>query len=110
MTSTTQVSFKNIFDLSGRVALVTGAASGFGEVVSLAFAEYGCDVACADMNIVGARQTAATAAALGRRSAAFPVDLGKPELVRLADNAFESAWLPRASRDRYLAELRAYAS
>ena len=38
------------------------------------------------------------------------VDLGKPELVRLADNAFESAWLPRASRDRYLAELRAYAS
>jgi adenosine deaminase len=33
------------------------------------------------------------------------VDLGKPELVQLANNAFESAWLPRATRDRYLSEL-----
>jgi adenosine deaminase len=35
--------------------------------------------------------------------------LGKAELVQLAENAFESAWLPRAARDRYLAELTAYA-
>ena len=37
------------------------------------------------------------------------VGLGKPELVQLAGNAFESAWLPRATRDRYLADLNAYA-
>jgi adenosine deaminase len=36
------------------------------------------------------------------------VDLGKPELVQLTNNAFESAWLPRATRDRYLAELGSY--
>src|SRR5439155_13632780 len=81
MSSTTELSFKKIFDLSGRVALVTGAASGFGEVISLAFAEYGCDVACADMNILGVRETAAKVAALGRRSAALHVELGEPDEV-----------------------------
>jgi adenine deaminase len=38
------------------------------------------------------------------------VDLGKAGIVQLAENAFESAWLPRATKDRYLAELKAYAS
>ena len=37
------------------------------------------------------------------------VDLGKAGLVQLAENAFEAAWLPRLTRDRYLAELKAYA-
>jgi adenine deaminase len=37
------------------------------------------------------------------------VDLGKAGLVQLAENAFEGAWLPRATKDRYLAELKAYA-
>jgi adenine deaminase len=35
--------------------------------------------------------------------------LGKTEIVQLAENAFESAWLPRATKDRYIAELKAYA-
>jgi adenosine deaminase len=30
-------------------------------------------------------------------------DLGKAGIVQLAENAFESAWLPRASKDRYIA-------
>ena len=37
------------------------------------------------------------------------VDLGKTGIVQLAENAFESAWLPHATRDRYIAELKAYA-
>jgi adenine deaminase len=37
------------------------------------------------------------------------VDLSKAGLVQLAENAFESAWLPRATKDRYIAELKAYA-
>jgi adenosine deaminase len=36
------------------------------------------------------------------------VDIGKPELKQLAENAFEGAWLPRQAKDRYLAELQAY--
>jgi len=35
-------------------------------------------------------------------------DLSKADLLQLARNAFESAWLPRASRDTYLAQLEAY--
>jgi adenine deaminase len=35
-------------------------------------------------------------------------DLSKGELVQLARNAFEAAWLPRASRDRYVAQLAGY--
>lgn len=37
------------------------------------------------------------------------VDLDKAGLVQLVKNAFEGAWLPRATKDRYIAELQAYA-
>jgi adenosine deaminase len=37
------------------------------------------------------------------------VDLGKAQLLQLAENAFEGAWLPRAAKDRYIAELKAFA-
>jgi hypothetical protein len=38
------------------------------------------------------------------------VDLGKIGIVQLAENAFESAWLPRATKGRYNAVTRpAYA-
>jgi adenosine deaminase len=37
-------------------------------------------------------------------------DLSKTQLLQLARNSFEAAWLPRASRDRYLDELSAYAA
>ncbi len=37
-------------------------------------------------------------------------DLSKGDLLQLARNAFEAAWLPRASRDKYLAQLEAYAA
>ena len=38
------------------------------------------------------------------------VDLGKAGLVQLAENAFEGAWLPRATKDHYIAQLKAHAS
>ncbi|MGJ8647089.1 MAG: adenosine deaminase [Marinomonas colpomeniae] len=37
------------------------------------------------------------------------VNLGKDKLVQLTRNAFEGAWLPRATKDRYLAELEDFA-
>jgi adenosine deaminase len=37
-------------------------------------------------------------------------DLSKGDLVQLARNAFEAAWLPRASKEKYLAQLEAYAA
>jgi dihydroxyacetone kinase-like protein len=40
---------KDIFDLTGRVAFVTGAASGLGQAAAIGFARYGADVACVDV-------------------------------------------------------------
>jgi adenosine deaminase len=37
------------------------------------------------------------------------VDLGQAGLLQLVENAFESAWLPRATKDRYIAKLKSYA-
>jgi len=34
------------------------------------------------------------------------VGLGKAGIVQLAENAFESAWLPCVTKDRYIAEHR----
>jgi adenosine deaminase len=37
------------------------------------------------------------------------VDLGKAGIVQFAENAFESAWWPRATKHHCIAELKAYA-
>ena len=44
--------------LEGKVAIVTGAASGFGREIARRFAEEGARVAVADVNISGAREVA----------------------------------------------------
>jgi NAD(P)-dependent dehydrogenase (short-subunit alcohol dehydrogenase family) len=54
--------------LSGKVALITGASSGFGEAVALRFAEEGVHIAVAGRD--RARTAAVAAAALGRAGAA----------------------------------------
>jgi gluconate 5-dehydrogenase len=74
-------SFGKLFDLSGRVALITGAGAGFGEVIALAFAQYGCEVAAADVNLDTAKRTAEKVAQCGRRSVAIRADVGSPEDV-----------------------------
>ena len=74
--------FSKLFDLSGRAALVTGAAVGFGKVISTGFAQYGCDVAVADIDFKAAQRTAAQVTALGRRAVAIAVDVGRPEQIQ----------------------------
>ena len=49
-----------LFDLEGRVALVTGAASGLGRAIALGLDAYGARVVLADANEVGAAAVAAT--------------------------------------------------
>ena len=41
----------DIFDLTGRVAVVTGAGSGLGEAISIGFAQAGMTVVLADVNV-----------------------------------------------------------
>ena len=48
----------DIFDLSGRTAVVTGGASGIGEAAAEVFAAVGANVVVADLNREGAEATA----------------------------------------------------
>ncbi len=53
--------------LNGKVALVTGAGSqtGYGRKIAVVLAREGCLVVAADINLDGAKQTAAEIQALG---------------------------------------------
>ena len=56
--------------LDGKVALVTGAASGIGRASAVSLAAQGAGVMCADANLEGARETAALLTAGGVNAAA----------------------------------------
>jgi len=64
-----------LFDLSGKTALVTGAASGLGRAIAVGLAQHGADVATADLNLAGAEATSAVIRNLGRKSVAIGVDV-----------------------------------
>ena len=70
-----------LFDLSGRVALITGAGVGFGEAISLGFADYGCDIAASDLNIDNPLRTADRVRKKGRRAIALKANVAVPEDV-----------------------------
>ena len=69
----------NPFDLSGRVAVVTGANTGIGQAIAVALAEAGADVAC--VGRTPAEETAARIGALGRRAEIVSADLSTIEPV-----------------------------
>src|SRR3954465_8606729 len=73
-----------LFDLSGRVAFVSGAASGMGRQMSIGFAESGADVVLADINLNGAHETAHEIEKLGRRAIPVACDVSKVDQIRAA--------------------------
>ena len=72
-----------LFDLSGRVAMVSGAASGMGKQMAIGFAEAGADLALADLNFSGAEETANTIESLGQRVLPVKCDVSEIEQVQL---------------------------
>lgn len=71
-----------LFDLTGKVALVTGAAQGMGRAMGLALAEAGADLLLVDRNEAGAQETAAAVGQLGRRALAARCDVSDPTQIR----------------------------
>lgn len=72
-----------LFDLSGKIALVSGAAQGLGRAMACALAEAGADLLLADRNAEGAQQTASRIESLGRRALAVPCNVSEPAEIRL---------------------------
>jgi 3-oxoacyl-[acyl-carrier protein] reductase len=68
--------------LDGRVALVTGAASGIGRATALRMASDGAAVGCLDRDGPGAEAVAEAIRASGGRAAALGVDVTEPALVQ----------------------------
>ena len=77
-----------VIDLTGKTAIVTGAASGIGRGISLVLAEQGADVVLADMNSHGAQNVATELSERGHRAIAVATDVADRESV--ADMVAES--------------------
>jgi NAD(P)-dependent dehydrogenase (short-subunit alcohol dehydrogenase family) len=73
---------KTMFDLSGKVALVTGASSGMGKAICEVLAEYGADVACDDLTEKSAQETAESLKHYGHRAIGISGDAFDEESIK----------------------------
>jgi NAD(P)-dependent dehydrogenase (short-subunit alcohol dehydrogenase family) len=71
-----------MFDLSGKVAIVSGAARNMGRAMALALAEYGADLMVIDLDEAGVQNTADEIHAIGRKAVAFRCDVSRPDEIR----------------------------
>ena len=67
--------------LSGKVALITGAAQGIGRGIALRLAKEGADIALVDLNPEKLRHVAEEVQVLGRKASTFVADVGDREQV-----------------------------
>jgi len=75
-----------MFELNGKVALVTGAGSGIGAAIARVFAARGAHVAIVDRDEGGARRVAAELEQAGGAASAHRCDVSQPdEVTRLFD-------------------------
>jgi gluconate 5-dehydrogenase len=79
-----------MFDLTGKIALVTGAARGLGRAIAEGLSRHGASVAVIDRDLSGADEVARSILDAGGRASAFACDVGEEEEVRAVIAAAES--------------------
>ncbi len=70
--------------LSGQIAVVTGAGRGIGRAIALKFASQGADVVCVSRTVENSEKVAAEIRALGRKAWALAVDVSDSTSVNAA--------------------------
>lgn len=73
-----------LFDLTGQVALVTGASRGLGRAIALSLGKAGASLALCARSTAGLAETKAAAERLGVRAEAFEMDVLRAASVREA--------------------------
>jgi NAD(P)-dependent dehydrogenase (short-subunit alcohol dehydrogenase family) len=86
------MSSARLFDLTGRVALVTGASRGLGRQMALALAGAGADIAVTSRTLASLEGTCAGIAALGRRALPVAMEARALESIRGAVAAVEEGF------------------
>ena len=75
-------------ELSGQVAIVTGAGRGIGRATALELAGMGADIVVAELDQAGAERTASEVKGLGRRVSVVKTDVtSRADLKAMADRA-----------------------
>ena len=70
------------FDLSGKVAMVTGSTRGLGEVSAMALAKAGADIAICGRNKDDLKRVSSAVSETGNSAEGFYLDVTSPESVR----------------------------
>jgi len=71
----------NLFDLSGRIALVSGASRGIGEATAKILAAHGAHVICSSRKAEACEKVAEEIRAAGGKASAFPCHVGNMEQI-----------------------------
>jgi NAD(P)-dependent dehydrogenase (short-subunit alcohol dehydrogenase family) len=72
---------KELFDLSGKTAIVTGGTRGLGEQIAFALAEAGANIVVCSRNLEDCERTSSRVRVLGIQSLALKCDVSNPEDV-----------------------------
>ena len=74
--------YKEMFDLTGKVAIVTGGSRGIGEAIAIALSEYGAKIVLSSRKIEGLNAVKEKIEAAGGEAMCIPAHMGKVESIQ----------------------------
>lgn len=82
---------KKMFDLTGKVAIVTGGAGALGEAIAQGLAAYGADIVVTGRTLKTLEQAVKVVKALGRRALAVTCDVSKEDdVIKMVDQTIKT--------------------